>query len=146
MGVKGKMASLLRFARQSCQVIRSNPALARRVIQPSCFISTSKKNKDSAAAEISDVVSQRRLPKRPHYVDDPTDGPDTAGGRPEVHETVMESKEDEKNWISFGYELKDRDEDEWAHHIILFSSVTIALVCGAFYLAYMPDFRMKEWA
>ena len=77
------MASLLKFARLSCQIVKSNPALARRLIQPSCFISTSKKNKD-AVAEVFEVDP----PKRPFDAVAPREGPNTAGGKPEVHETV----------------------------------------------------------
>lgn len=61
--------------------------LARqRVFQPSCFITTSKKNKDSVT-EMPDASSSV-LPRRPIEAVSPPEGPNTAGGRPEVHETV----------------------------------------------------------
>merc|ERR1711976_8670 len=145
--VKGKMASLLRslqFARQGCQILRSDLALTRRVLQPGCFISTSKKNKDAITLDPERVAEL--LPKRPPFVADHPEGPNTAGGKADVDETSLESKLSEKNWISFGYEIVDRDADEWSHHMIMFATITVVLVLGGFLMAYMPDYRMKDWA
>jgi NADH dehydrogenase (ubiquinone) 1 beta subcomplex subunit 11 len=55
-------------------------------------------------------------------------------------------EEKEENWISFGYNLTDREEDEWAHHLIMFCSVTICMCWGGFFLAYYPDFKDHAWA
>jgi len=55
-------------------------------------------------------------------------------------------EEKEENWISYGYSVVDRDEDEWAHHLIMFATITIAICWGTFFVAYYPDFRDNAWA
>jgi NADH dehydrogenase (ubiquinone) 1 beta subcomplex subunit 11 len=55
-------------------------------------------------------------------------------------------EEKEENWISFGYNLVDRDEDEWAHHLTMFCSITILLCWGTFFFAYYPDFKDQAWS
>jgi len=48
--------------------------------------------------------------------------------------------------MSFGYSLVDREVDEWSHHLLMFSMLTIVICWGGFFLAYYPDFRDVEWA
>ncbi|ELU17977.1 hypothetical protein CAPTEDRAFT_157472 [Capitella teleta] len=138
------MASLLRFARQGCRLMRPSTAISHKFTPQSCCISTSKKNKDSVVDAAA--ATGTMLPRRPIDVVAPDEGPNTAGGKAEVHETVQGIGEKEENWISFGYDFVDRDQDEFAHHTILFFSVTLALVCGGYYLMYAPDYRMREWS
>eukprot|EP00914_Ancora_sagittata_P033146 GHVO01066888.1.p1 GENE.GHVO01066888.1~~GHVO01066888.1.p1 ORF type:complete len:169 (+),score=25.88 GHVO01066888.1:2-508(+) len=118
--------------------------VSHKFTQPSCCISTSKKNKDSVVDAAA--ATGTMLPRRPIEVVAPSEGPTTAGGQAEVDETVVGVGEKEENWISFGYDFVDRDKDEFAHHSILFFSVTLALVCGGYYLMYAPDYRMREWS
>jgi len=48
--------------------------------------------------------------------------------------------------MSFGYSLVDRDEDEWANHLMMFSLITVLMCWGSFFVAYYPDFKDIEWA
>jgi len=91
-------------------------------ITPTAPISTSKKNKD--AVTVTDKV---------HHDE-------------QVSKTTENIEEKEENWMSFGYSLTDREEDEWAHHLLMFSGITIALCWGTFFVAYYPDFKDHAWA
>jgi len=42
-------------------------------------------------------------------------------------------------WISHGYDYFDRDRDEWAHHLIMFSFVTLPTVFMLLFVCYYPD-------
>jgi len=64
-----------------------------------------------------------------------------------VTKQQTENLEDkDENWISYGYSLVDRDEDEWAHHMAMFVGVTVLLCWGSFFMAYYPDFGDHNWA
>ena len=51
-----------------------------------------------------------------------------------------------KNWVSFGFEINDEEEDRINMHWTFFFSVTLLLVGGGFYLIYLPDYTMRDWA
>jgi len=76
----------------------------------------------------------------------------TPGGGASQGGAVSKDKQEEsllekdENWMSFGYSLVDREEDEWAHHLIMFASITVLLCWGSFYFAYYPDFKNEAWA
>ena len=55
-------------------------------------------------------------------------------------------EETNKNWVSFGFEQHDEKEDRQSMNIIMFTSITIALVGSSFFLAYYPDFQMADWS
>lgn len=63
-------------------------------------------------------------------------------------ETVKsESKpEAQKNWVSYGFEFKNKEADSKAMHSITFASVTLCLIVGGFYILYSPDYNLKDWA
>jgi NADH dehydrogenase (ubiquinone) 1 beta subcomplex subunit 11 len=71
---------------------------------------------------------------------------DKIQGKPTAVQKEESLEEKEENWISFGYNLVDRNEDEWAHHLIMFCSVTILLCWGTFFFAYYPDFKNLAWS
>jgi NADH dehydrogenase (ubiquinone) 1 beta subcomplex subunit 11 len=73
-------------------------------------------------------------------------GNPAAGGKSAAVQKEESLEEKEENWISFGYNLVDRDEDEWAHHLIMFCSITVLLCWGTFFFAYYPDFKNQAWA
>jgi len=52
----------------------------------------------------------------------------------------------DQNWISYGYSLVDREEDEWAHHMLMFCAITVVICWGSLILAYYPDFKDVAWA
>jgi len=47
-----------------------------------------------------------------------------------------------QNWISYGYSLVDRDNDEWVHHVMMFAVITVVFCGGTFFFAYFPDFKL----
>ncbi|XP_076250035.1 NADH dehydrogenase [ubiquinone] 1 beta subcomplex subunit NP15.6 [Rhynchophorus ferrugineus] len=76
------------------------------------LVSTSKKNNDTVAAEIS--------------------------SRPARAET--------KNWVSYGFDYNSKEVDRNAMHSLLFAGISILLVTGGFYIAYMPDYNLRDWS
>lgn len=72
---------------------------------------------------------------------------DTATVASTQKSSVAESVADtEKNWVSWGWDLKDKEADrDWMKSSFFFS-VTLCLVFGGFYLAYTPDNLQRDWA
>lgn len=52
----------------------------------------------------------------------------------------------EKNWVSYGFDYTSKEEDTNAHHASFFFSVTLCIVFGGFAWAYAPDVHMRDWA
>ncbi|XP_049727282.1 NADH dehydrogenase [ubiquinone] 1 beta subcomplex subunit 11, mitochondrial [Elephas maximus indicus] len=78
--------------------------------------------------------------------------PAIAGKRP--REPTIRSQEDpdledenlyEKNPDSHGYD-KDPVVDLWNMRVVFFFGFSIVLVLGSTFVAYLPDYRMHEWA
>lgn len=44
--------------------------------------------------------------------------------------------------MSHGYDYFDRDYDEWAHHMIMFTFVTCPTVLFMLYIFYFPDHQL----
>lgn len=64
-----------------------------------------------------------------------------------TEKTSAESVADtNKNWVSWGWDLKDKESDRSHMKSSFFFSVTIGLVLSGFYLAYTPDNFLKDWA
>lgn len=40
------------------------------------------------------------------------------------------AKKEPKNWISYGYDVRDQTQDLYAHHSIMFVTVSLCLVVG----------------
>lgn len=51
-----------------------------------------------------------------------------------------------KNWVSFGFDTKDETNDRNATKSSFFFAVTLCLVWGTFYWAYLPDTQLRDWA
>ncbi|XP_006864297.1 PREDICTED: NADH dehydrogenase [ubiquinone] 1 beta subcomplex subunit 11, mitochondrial isoform X2 [Chrysochloris asiatica] len=51
----------------------------------------------------------------------------------------------EKNPDSHGYD-KDPVVDTWNMRVVFFFGFSIVLVLGSTFVAYLPDYRMREWA
>uniref|UniRef100_A0A2K6B3Z1 NADH dehydrogenase [ubiquinone] 1 beta subcomplex subunit 11, mitochondrial n=2 Tax=Macaca nemestrina TaxID=9545 RepID=A0A2K6B3Z1_MACNE len=51
----------------------------------------------------------------------------------------------EKNPDSHGYD-KDPVLDVWNMRVVFFFGVSVVLVLGSTYVAYLPDYRMKDWS
>lgn len=56
------------------------------------------------------------------------------------------SVETEKNWVSYGFDYKNKEDDTNAHHASFFFSVSLCLIFGGFTWAYAPDIHMRDWA
>ncbi|KAL7292995.1 hypothetical protein TKK_0013445 [Trichogramma kaykai] len=52
----------------------------------------------------------------------------------------------EEIWVSYGYCKEDKWLDRHQMHMTMFVSICILTCGGAFLLAYLPDFKMKDWA
>jgi NADH dehydrogenase (ubiquinone) 1 beta subcomplex subunit 11 len=52
----------------------------------------------------------------------------------------------EENWVSWGWDLKNKEADRNWMNSSFFFSVTLGLVVAGFYLAYSPDNFYKDWA
>ncbi|XP_042891336.1 NADH dehydrogenase [ubiquinone] 1 beta subcomplex subunit 11, mitochondrial-like [Penaeus japonicus] len=111
------MASLVRLGGR---VIRLNPSVFRPCVVRAAGISTSKKNKDTV--NLTDaLVGQAKTQQQTDAVA-------------------------EKNWISWGFSYESETKDNTVMHLTFFCSVTLCLVFGGFIWAYMPDYRMIDWA
>lgn len=60
--------------------------------------------------------------------------------------TACETKSEDKNWVSYGFDYKSKEEDTNVHHASFFFSVTLCLVFGGFAWAYAPDVHLRDWA
>lgn len=64
-----------------------------------------------------------------------------------TEKTSAQNEEDtNKNWVSWGWDLKDKEADRNWMNSSFFFSVTLGLVVAGFYLAYTPDNFQKDWA
>ncbi|XP_074070902.1 NADH dehydrogenase [ubiquinone] 1 beta subcomplex subunit 11, mitochondrial [Macrotis lagotis] len=68
---------------------------------------------------------------------------------PESHWQEEPEKEDvnlyEKNPDSHGFD-EDPVTDLWNMRVVFFFGISVAIVLGSTFLAYLPDYKMKEWA
>ncbi|CAH0604679.1 unnamed protein product [Chrysodeixis includens] len=55
-------------------------------------------------------------------------------------------KDEEKNWVSYGFDYNSHREDTNVHNASFFFSVTLCLVFGGFAWAYAPDTHLRDWA
>ncbi|TMW43274.1 hypothetical protein DOY81_011647 [Sarcophaga bullata] len=51
-----------------------------------------------------------------------------------------------KNWVSYGFDTKDETNDRNSTKSSFFFAVTLCLVWGTFFWAYLPDTQMRDWA
>ncbi len=63
-----------------------------------------------------------------------------------VAEEPIDFTDHEKNWVTWGWDLNNKQDDRDGMNSSFFFSVTIGLVCSGFYLAYTPDNFRKDWA
>lgn len=54
-------------------------------------------------------------------------------------------REEDKNWVSYGFDYTSKEEDTNAHHASFFFSVTLCLVFGGFAWTYAPDTLNRDW-
>uniref|UniRef100_A0A1L8DZQ3 NADH dehydrogenase [ubiquinone] 1 beta subcomplex subunit 11, mitochondrial n=1 Tax=Nyssomyia neivai TaxID=330878 RepID=A0A1L8DZQ3_9DIPT len=51
-----------------------------------------------------------------------------------------------KNWMSYGFEAKDEYRDRSQTRATFFVTITLCIVWGSFIYAYLPDWRLRDWA
>ncbi|XP_067139636.1 NADH dehydrogenase [ubiquinone] 1 beta subcomplex subunit 11, mitochondrial [Centruroides vittatus] len=91
-------------------------------VQSTRHISTSNKNKETASIEQKDIMPR---------------GPQTAEEFADV--------KSQKNWISYGFDMEDKEEDRSFYRTSFFMLITVC-VCGiGFIIMYLPDFRYRDW-
>ncbi|XP_058121707.1 NADH dehydrogenase [ubiquinone] 1 beta subcomplex subunit 11, mitochondrial [Anopheles ziemanni] len=104
----------------------TNAALVRSLVNHSArsarLISSSQKNRDAATIEV---------PKKAAAA-----GPAAAAS----------STTTGKNWVSYGFDRKDETNDRSAMNASFFFSVTLCLVLGSVYWAYVPDPQLQDWS
>ncbi|XP_055538450.1 NADH dehydrogenase [ubiquinone] 1 beta subcomplex subunit 11, mitochondrial [Wyeomyia smithii] len=107
--------------------LSSNVLLMRNLIQHSArsarLISSSQKNRDAATI---DVTSKKT----------------TKPAEPAAASTTAVKK----NWVSYGFDQRNEANDRSATNASFFFSVTLCLVLGSFYWAYLPDPQLRDWA
>lgn len=110
------MAGLIRLNNLIASVNRSNNLVAQ--LQRNAFrsIATSPKSKEAVAAPVTAPAAQ----------------------------TV--AKPDSKNWVSYGFDFRDKAQDRSAMRASYFFSITLCLVWGTFVWAYLPDPQLRDWA
>uniref|UniRef100_A0A182Q0I3 NADH dehydrogenase [ubiquinone] 1 beta subcomplex subunit 11, mitochondrial n=1 Tax=Anopheles farauti TaxID=69004 RepID=A0A182Q0I3_9DIPT len=102
----------------------TNQTLVRSLVNHSLrsarLISSSQKNRDAATIEI------------PKKAAAPSSAATTAATG--------------KNWISYGFDRKDETNDRSALNSSFFFTVTLCLVLGSAYWAYVPDPQLQDWS
>ncbi|PVD24903.1 hypothetical protein C0Q70_15396 [Pomacea canaliculata] len=121
------MALLLRtLVRQGRTLTKLQSLRQHCLVQPTCLISTSKKNEDTSTAVQPVQKKSEELKKlEEHFAN-----------------TDLEA---DKNWVSYGYETADPQLDYFAHHVTMFLAITVCICWGSFILAYMPDYKLRSW-
>jgi NADH dehydrogenase (ubiquinone) 1 beta subcomplex subunit 11 len=56
------------------------------------------------------------------------------------------AKVENKNWVSWGWDLKDEATDRSYMRSTFFFTVTLCLVFGSFFMAYTPDNFLRDWS
>lgn len=58
-------------------------------------------------------------------------------------ETIHQSN---KNWISYGFDYKNKTTDRTVLHASMFTCITMTLVWLGFYMCYLPDYNLADWS
>ncbi|XP_012251384.2 NADH dehydrogenase [ubiquinone] 1 beta subcomplex subunit 11, mitochondrial [Athalia rosae] len=49
------------------------------------------------------------------------------------------------NWVSYGFDYKDKTIDRNVTKNTLFMTITVMMVFGGFLLSYLPDPQLRDW-
>uniref|UniRef100_A0A182KIG7 NADH dehydrogenase [ubiquinone] 1 beta subcomplex subunit 11, mitochondrial n=1 Tax=Anopheles christyi TaxID=43041 RepID=A0A182KIG7_9DIPT len=110
------MSSLVRLS--NTPLVRS---LVNHSLRSARLISSSQKNRDAATLE---------MPKK--------------AAAPSS--TAASSVGTGRNWVSYGFDRKDETNDRSAMNASFFFTVTLCLVLGSAYWAYVPDPQLQDWS
>lgn len=100
--------------------------LVRNVQRSMRLVSTSSKKTDKAVGTAKAEVS--------------ADKPD------DVIDFSIEGVRKSKQWVSYGFDLKNKEWDRQVMRGSMFSMITVALVCSGFIFAYAPEPHQSDWA
>jgi len=64
----------------------------------------------------------------------------------EKGETASETAAKTKNWVYWGWDTQNQEDDNNYMKSTFFFSVTLCLVGGSFIYFYQPDFLMRDWS
>lgn len=72
--------------------------------------------------------------------------PLTSQASEEVTDFSIEAVKKSKNWVSYGFDIYDKEEDRQLTRATYFMGVSFA-ICGTIFIwAYLPDRQMYEWS
>jgi len=123
--------NLSRLGRASSGLARlHNSSLSRNSVcksqlpgtQQCLFLSTSKKNRETIASDL------------------------TATPKATVPVEVEEPVKKKKYWVSQGYSHESEDDDINVRNRVMFSTVTLGFVLLGFLMMYMPDYKFRDWS
>lgn len=86
------------------------------------FVSTSPKKNDTSVAKPLTSVTE------------------------EVTDFSIEAVRKSKNWVSYGFDTRNKEFDRQITRATFFCGVSIALVGSIFWWSYLPDRQLNEWA
>lgn len=95
---------------------------------------------------VSRCASLRIKPNYIRFISTSKKNRDTATVTNEVQDNPVCEVDKKKNWISYGFSVTDYDEDRHFMHMILFMGVTVIFCFGGMLLAYRPDDLGRDWA
>merc|ERR1712055_714389 len=52
----------------------------------------------------------------------------------------------QKQWVSWGFDFEDREQDRTFVHLFFFAGVTLVFVTGSWWHAYLPTRNLGDWA
>jgi len=114
-------------------------AAIRQKIYPLCKISAQTLNICYRPQTLSRLISTSNKNKDTTTIDE------AIVSKPKVVEKTKAQVAKNEDWITYGFSFKDEETDRITMHLVMFTSITIVMVGGAFVLAYMPDLRAKDW-
>lgn len=100
--------------------------LVRNVQRSMRLASTSSKKNDTAVGTAKAEVS----------TDKPSD----------VIDFSIEGVRKSKQWVSYGFDLRNKEWDRQVMRGTMFTMVTVMLVCSGFVFAYAPEPHQSDWA
>lgn len=104
-------------------LIRARPTAALLRNLPSVrFLSTSSKKSDTATVQ------------------------PTAAKQEDVIDFSIEAVKKSTNWVSYGFDRDDKENDRRVMRGCLFISITVCMIFGGFFLAYTPDAKLRDWS
>lgn len=108
--------SALIRARPAAALLRNLPAVRQ--------VSTSPKKNDTAAATVKEAIN-----KQENAID-----------------FSIEAVKKSTQWVSYGFDRRDKEWDRQVMRSTFFLSVTMCMVFGGFIWTYLPDPKMRDWA